>query len=98
MKNKKVENPRETEESISQPSSNKKANKKTIENHKKAAAHHIEAAKHHMEAAKHYEAGNKEKAAHSTVLAFGHHAIAGEFLSDDAKHHAQTLKETNYHF
>ena len=83
--------------SVSKPAAKKGADKKTIENHKQAAAHHIEAAKHHMEAAKHYEAGNYEKAAHSTVLAYGHHAIAGEFLSDDAKHHAQTLKQTNYH-
>ena len=96
MKNKKKEMPVSIEETAKQPA-NKKANKKTIENHKQAAAHHLEAAKHHLDAAKHHEAGNYEKAAHSTVLAYGHHAIAGDFLSDDAKHHAQTLKETDYH-
>ena len=71
-------------------------NKRSIENHKEAAAHHIEAAKHHMDAVKHFEAGNSEKAAHSILLAHGHHAIAGEFISDDAKHHAQKLKKTNH--
>jgi len=96
MKNQKEENQGEIKETISQPIANKKVDRITIENHKQAAAHHTEAAKHHIEAAKHYEAGNHEKAAYSTVLAHGHHAIAGEFLSDDAKHHAQTLKQT-YH-
>jgi len=70
--------------------------KKTIENHKQAAAHHIEAAKHHHDAVTHYEAGNREKAAHSAMLAFGHHRIAGEFISDDAKYHAHLQKQTNY--
>jgi hypothetical protein len=70
--------------------------KKTIENHQQAAAHHTEAAKHHLEAAKSYGEGNIEKAAHSAMLAWGHHAIAGEFINDDAKHHAQMLKRTNY--
>ena len=70
--------------------------KTTIENQRQAAAHHAEAAKHSMDAVKHYESGDREKAAHSTLLAHGHHAIAGQFLNDDAKHHAQTLKETNY--
>ena len=69
---------------------------KNIDAHKQAAAHHIEAAKHHLEAAKNHEEGEHEKAAHNTVLAHGHSAIAGEFLSDDAKHHAQTLKQTRY--
>ncbi len=96
MKNEKSENPGEIKKSISIPASKKKVDKQTIENHKQAAAHHLEAAKHHMEAARNHEAGNHKKAAHSTVLAFGHHAIAGDFLSDDAKHHAQTLKQTNY--
>ena len=96
MKDKKVKKGEKKEEKIAQPTAAAKSDKKTIENHKQAAAHHIEAAKHHMDAAKHYEAGDYEKAAHSTVLASGHHAIAGEFLSDDAKHHAQTLKQTNY--
>jgi hypothetical protein len=70
--------------------------KKTIDNHRKASAHHTEAAKHHLEAAKFYAEGNSEKAAHSAMLAWGHHAIAGEFINDDAKHHAQNLKRTNY--
>jgi hypothetical protein len=69
---------------------------KTIDNHQQAAAHHTEAAKHHLEAAKAYAEGNPEKAAHSAMLAWGHHAIAGEFINDDAKHHAQMLKRTNY--
>jgi hypothetical protein len=69
---------------------------KTIDNHQQAAAHHTEAAKHHLEAAKAYAEGNVEKAAHSAMLAWGHHAIAGEFINDDAKHHAQMLKRTNY--
>jgi hypothetical protein len=69
---------------------------KTIENHQQAAAHHTEAAKHHLEAAKAYAEGNSEKAAHSAMLAWGNHAIAGEFINDDAKHHAQMLKRTNY--
>ena len=98
MKDSKVIKPIRIKENNNLPPEKKGAYKKTIENHKKAAAHHMEAAKHHLEAAKHYEAGNHEKAAHSTILAFGHHAIAGEFLNDDAKHHAQTLKQTNYHF
>jgi hypothetical protein len=69
---------------------------KTIDNHQRAAAHHSEAAKHHLDAAKSYAEGNVEKAAHSAMLAWGHHAIAGEFITDDAKHHAQMLKRTNY--
>jgi hypothetical protein len=72
------------------------ANDENIENHKQAAAHHIEAAKHHFEAARYHEAGDHEKAAHNTILAYGHSAIAGNFLNDDAKHHAQALKETKY--
>jgi hypothetical protein len=70
--------------------------KKTIGNHQQAAAHHVEAAKHHLDAAKAFADGNREKAAHSAMLAWGHHAIAGEFINDDAKHHAQMLKRTNY--
>jgi len=96
MKNKKVKKSGKAEEKNNKPGANKEAVQKAIENHKQAAAHHIEAAKHHMDAAKFYKAGNSEKAAHSTILAYGHHAIAGEFLSDEAKHHAQLLKETNY--
>jgi hypothetical protein len=72
------------------------SNAKNIDSHKQAAAHHIEAAKHHLEAAKNHENGDHEKAAHNTVLAYGHAAIAGDFLSDDAKHHAQELKQIKY--
>ncbi len=75
---------------------NIEAKKKAIENHQQAAAHHTEAAKHHLDAVRHYEAGNREKAAHSAMLAFGHHRIAGEFISDDAKYHAHLQKQTNY--
>jgi hypothetical protein len=74
----------------------KAANANNIEQHKQAAANHIEAAKHHLEAAKNHAAGYHEQAAHNTILAYGHSAIAGEFLNDDAKHHAQALKETKY--
>ena len=74
----------------------KEANAKNIEGHKQAAAQHTDAAKHHLEAAKNHEMGNHEKAAQNTILAYGHAAIAGEFLSDDAKHHAQELKQTKY--
>jgi len=76
----------------------KKALKKIVDNHKKAAAHHMEAAKNLLEAAKHYQAGQSEKAAQFALLAHGHHAIAGQFLTDDAKHHAQQLKLTNFRF
>lgn len=69
---------------------------KNIEDHRKAAAHHMQAAKHSLEAANYHETGDHEKAAQNTLLAYGHAAIAGGFLNDDAKHHAQELKETNY--
>ncbi len=95
MKDKKVKATKKNKESV-KPASANKTDKKTIENHKKAAAHHMEAAKYHLEAAKHYEAGNSEKAAHFALLAHGHLAIAGDFLTDNAKHHAQELKQTNY--
>jgi hypothetical protein len=80
----------------SQKVQNASGHEKTIENHQQAAAHHMEAAKHNLDAAKAYAEGNLEKAAHSAMLAWGHHNIAGEFISDDAKHHAQQLKRTNY--
>ena len=91
MVSKKEENIGKANEGSSQD-----ADAKNIENHKQAAAHHIEAAKHHLEATKNHEAGHHEKAAHNTALAYGHSAIAGGFLSYDAKHHAQALKETKY--
>ncbi len=70
---------------------------KNIESHRQAASHHQEAARHHLEAAKHHEAGNHDKAYESTLLAHGHSLIAGEFQNNDAKHHAQTLRQTSYH-
>ena len=97
MKNNSEANHEEIKVNLVQPPLNGEADKKIIENHKLAAAHHMEAAKHHLDAAKHQEAGNHEKAAYSKLLALGHHTIAGEFLSDDAKHHAQVLKLTHYH-
>ena len=89
------ENPGEGKDEVRQVNAAEK--NKNIENHRHAAAHHQEAAHHHLEAAKHHEAGNHEKAHESAHLAYGHSLIAGDFLNDDAKHHAQTLKQTNYH-
>jgi hypothetical protein len=68
----------------------------SVENHREAAAHNLEAASHHMEAARQFEAGNAKKAAQSAMLANGYHAIAGQFMTDDAKHHAQTLQQSNH--
>jgi len=96
MANKKEKKSAQKSEKTSKIAANNDANKATIENHKNAAAHHMEAAKHHIEAAKNHEAGEHEKAAHNTMLAYGHSAIAGGFLSDDAKLHAQALKQTKY--
>jgi len=75
----------------------KKALKSTIDNYKKAAAHQLEASNFMLEAVRHYEAGNMERAAHNALLAHGHHAIAGSFLTDEAKHHAQAQKRSNFH-
>ena len=72
-------------------------NQHIIDSYKQAAAHHLEAAHHLFDAAKHQEDGSREKASYSKLLALGHHTIAGEFMSDDAKHHAQVLKQTGYH-
>jgi hypothetical protein len=96
MKNKKTATPAENDKNLHQDPLNKEGYKTAIENHQQAAAHHTEAAKYHLQAAKYYEECNLEKAAHSSMIAYGHHAIAGEFLNDDAKHHAQALKQTNY--
>jgi len=82
--------------SSSKADPHKAGNKKIIKAHQQAAAHYMEAARQHLAAAKHYEDGNAEKAVHSTVMAYGHDAIAGGFVSDAAKHHAQELKQTNY--
>lgn len=61
--------------------------KNLIEKHKKAATHLEEAAKHHHEAAKHHEAGDHDKAHHSTVKANGHSAHAAEMDKEILKHH-----------
>jgi len=95
MKDKKSKTVKSKKEKLVKPEIDKQV-KATIDNHKMAAAHHIEASQHLLEAVKYYEAGNSEKAAHHALLAHGHHAIAGDFLTDEAKHHAQTLKRTNY--
>ncbi len=68
--------------------------KAIAEIHKLAAFHNTEAARYHIEAARHYEEGNDEKAAYNALLAHGHNSIAGQFINDDAKHHAQLLKHT----
>ena len=96
MAKKKAEKAGEISKKISEPATKEDVYKKTADNHKQAAFHHIEAAKHHEEAVKYYEAGKYEKAAHSSFLAYGHHTIAGGFISDDAKYHAHLLKQTNY--
>jgi hypothetical protein len=96
MTQKKEATPLPSTDARNQPAESAADYKKTIDNHTQAAAHHAEAAKHHLEAAKAYAESNSEKAAHSAMLAWGHHAIAGEFINDDAKHHAQMLKRTNY--
>jgi len=57
---------------------------KDIENHKKVAIHIEEAAKHH-------EAGNHEKAHHSTIKDHGHREHAVEAQREVLKHHA-TIK------
>ena len=95
MKDKKSKTVKSKKEKLVKPEIDKQV-KATIDNHKMAAVHHIEASQHLLEAVKYYEAGNSEKAAHHALLAHGHHAIAGDFLTDEAKHHAQTLKRTNY--
>jgi len=82
--------------SKNQPSPISVNNKKTMDNHLQASAHLKEAAEHHLDAARFYAEGNLEKAEKSAKLAWGQHAIAGEFKNDDAKHHAQMLKRTNY--
>ncbi len=96
MKNKKI--PAPLKDNKSKPQSNLAGSdvKVIIENHQKAAMHHTAAAKHHLQAVKYYEEGQRDKAAHSALLAHGHHLIAGEFLNDNAKYHAHLLKQTNY--
>ncbi len=95
MKDKKTKVVKSKKEKVLNPKIDKTV-KKTIDSYNMAVAHHVEASNHLLEAVKYYEAGNSEKAAHHALLAHGHHAIAGDFLTDEAKHHAQTLKRTNY--
>ncbi len=66
----------------------KAENQKGIENHKKAALHAEEAAKHHQDAIKHHEAGDQDKAMHSTVKAHGHLALATEAQNENLKNQA----------
>lgn len=96
MTNQKTENQEKANITTQNDSTNYDARSNNTESHKKTAAHHSKAAKHHLEAAKNHENMDFQKAAVNTVLAFGHSAIAGEFLSDNAKHHSQELKQTNY--
>lgn len=60
---------------------------KGIESHKLAASHLQAAAKHHLDAAKHLEAGEHEKAAASSVKAYGEEILAHEITKQDAKNH-----------
>ncbi len=78
---------------VSQNNQNPKAldSSKEIENHKKAAAHHEEAAKNHLQAVKYHEAGDVEKATKSTVIANGHHQLAGEANREVLKNHATNI-------
>ena len=80
-----TKNQREGKDEVKQPTASDV--QKSVENHKQAAAHSQESAKHHLEAAKHHEAGHHDKAGQSTVIANGHHLIAGEYQRDDSKHH-----------
>ncbi len=66
--------------------------KKGAELHTKAAEHHEQAAKSHHEAAGHHEAGHTDKAAASTVIAQGHHTLAGETQREIVKHHVILAK------
>lgn len=70
--------------------------KKIIDNHQRASTHHMEAAGYHQEAAKCYTEGDFEKAAHNAVLAWEHHALAGECINNDARHYIQVLSQINY--
>lgn len=58
-------------------------NKKGVENHRQAVIHHEAAANHHREAIKQHEAGNHEQAYKSYLIAYGHHAMAGDLARED---------------
>lgn len=64
-------------------------NQKGIENHKKIASHYQAAAKQHLQAAKYHEGGNHEKAAQSTMTAYGHVSLAKKAQKQDVRHHAE---------
>jgi hypothetical protein len=66
----------------------KAENLKGIENHKLAAAHFQAAANNHLDAAIHHEKGNHEKAAVSTMQAYGHASLARNAQKENAKKHA----------
>ncbi len=98
MKNKKTASSAGGKVNDNKSVTDEKTTQKIIKSHQLAAAHFMAAAKQHLAAAKNYEDGNINEAVHSTVIASGHDAIAGEFVSDAAKHHAQELKQTLHHF
>ena len=62
-------------------------NQKGIENHKKIATHFHAAAKSHLLAAKHHQEGNHEKAAQSTITAYGHVSLARKAQKQDIMYH-----------
>ena len=79
---------------VKNPEAVKIDSKKAAETHKKTAEHHEAAAKHHVQAAKHHEAGEVEKAAHSTMTAHGHSTLANEMQKDNTKHYAAATNKT----
>ena len=62
-------------------------NQKGIDNHKKIAIHFHAAAKSHLQAAKHHQEGNHEKAAQSTLEAYGHVSLAKKAQKKDIRQH-----------
>lgn len=63
-------------------------NQQGIENHKKAAKYLRAAANNHLQAAKHYEDGNHEKAAISTISAYGNVSLATKEQRKVIRHQA----------
>lgn len=98
MTNETTGNQEQTSDGSGQTDAQKEQNKKNMEHHRLAAAHHTKAARHHWEAAADYDAGDQEKADVHSILAYECSAKAAGFLSDDAKYHAQLLKQTNHHY
>ena len=62
-------------------------NQKGIENHIKIAAHFQAAAKNHLKAAKYHQQGNHQKAAQSTIAAYGHVSLAKKAQNRDSIQH-----------